>query len=335
MMSLNGPEYSVSEHKVKATAPVIDVLKRLNYIANSSSEVSSFFVFHQDQSMKLFAFKHLKNDSITFFVPRETIYRDRRAEQLYFSIRYGRSYFLQLKGDKLLIPQSLNEFIERTFGTKNRFLEQFIPTIENKGLMSNKKVRAKVIESDDIFFPNINDVHPNLDLYFLTEFNDQNVLTAKFNSNEIQRLKEINEELKSFKFSVNPINNDDDFNLPSSKEISITRYNGFTHLGYQFKGDVDNVGIQLIESVHRVFNSRQSLENEVIRILSACSQEISNSYKPADKLDKEKFMKLMSELYDIRNNFSNRCQEKVEYEKIEALNKIGAILQQYQDNIVI
>ena len=334
-MSLNSPEYSVSEHNIRATAPVIDVLKRLYYIAHSSGEINSFLVFHQDQSMKLFAFKHLENDTITFFMPRETIYRDRTAEQLYFGIRYGRSYFLQLKDDKLLIPQSLNEFIERTFGTKNRFLEQFVPAIENKGLVSNKKVRAKVIESDDIFFSNINDVHSNLDLYFLTEFNDQNVLTPKFNSNEIRRLKEINEELKSFKFSVTPINNDDDFNLPSSKEISITRYNGFTHLGYQFKGDVDNVGIQLIESVHRVFNSRQSLENEVMRILSAGSQKISNSYKPANKLDKEKFMELMSELYDIRNNFSNRCQEKVEYEKIEALNKIGAILQQYQDNIVI
>ena len=334
-MSLDDPEYSVSEHTVKATAPVIDVLKRLYYIANSSSEIDSFFVFHQDQSMKLFAFKHLENDSITFFMPRETIYRDRRAEQLYFSIRYGRSYFLQLKDNKLLIPQSLNEFIERTFGTKNRFLEQFIPAIENKGLIQNKKLSAKVIESDDIFFQNINDVHSNLDIYFLTEFNDQNVLTAKFNSNEIRRLKEINEELKSFKLSVNPINNDNDFNLPSSKEIAITRYNGFTHLGYQFKGDVDNVGIQLIEKFVRIFNTRQSLEKEVMQIFSACSQEISNSYKPVDKLDKEKFMELMSELYDIRNNFSNRCQEKVEYEKIEAINKIGAILQQYQDNIVI
>ena len=334
-MSLNSPEYSVSEHNVKATAPVIDVLKRLYYIAHSSSEINSFFVFHQDQSMKLFAFKHLENDSITFFMPRETIYRDRRAEQLYFSIRYGRSYFLQLKDNKLLIPQSLNEFIERTFGTKNRFLEQFTPAIENKGLISNKKLSAKVIESDDIFFPNIEDVRLNLELYFLTEFNDQNVLTAKFNSNDIRRLKEINEELKNFKFSVNPINNDDDFNLPSSKEIAITRYNGFTHLGYQFKGDVDNVGIQLIESFNRIFDTRRSLENEVMRILSACSQKISNSSKPANKLDKEKFMTLMSELYDIRNNFSNRCQEKVEYERIEALNKIGAILQQYQDNIVI
>lgn len=335
MMSLDDPEYSVSEHTVKATAPVIDVLKRLYYIANSSSEIDSFFVFHQDQSMKLFAFKHLENDSITFFMPRETIYRDRRAEQLYFSIRYGRSYFLQLKDNKLLIPQSLNEFIERTFGTKNRFLEQFIPAIENKGLIQNKKLSAKVIESDDIFFQNINDIHSNLDIYFLTEFNDQNVLTAKFNSNEIRRLKEINEELKSFKLSVNPINNDNDFNLPSSKEIAITRYNGFTHLGYQFKGDVDNVGIQLIEKFVRIFNTRQSLGKEVMQIFSACSQEISNSYKPVDKLDKEKFMELMSELYDIRNNFSNRCQEKVEYEKIEAINKIGAILQQYQDNIVI
>lgn len=334
-MSLNSPEYSVSEHNIRATAPVIDVLKRLYYIAHSSGEINSFLVFHQDQSMKLFAFKHLENDTIIFFMPRETIYRDRTAEQLYFGIRYGRSYFLQLKDDKLLIPQSLNEFIERTFGTKNRFLEQFVPAIENKGIISNKKVRAKVIESDNIFFSNIEDVHSNLDLYFLTEFNDQNVLTPKFNSNEIRRLKEINEELKSFKLSVNPTNNDDDFNLPSSKEISITRYNGFTHLEYQFKGDVDNVGIQLIENVHRVFNSRQSLENEVTRILSACSQKISNSYKPANKLDKEKFMELMSELYDIRNNFSNRCQEKVEYEKIEALNKIGVILQQYQDNIVI
>ena len=334
-MSLNSPEYSVSEHNVKATAPVIDVLKRLYYIAHSSGEINSFLVFHQDQSMKLFAFKHLENDTITFFMPRETIYRDRTAEQLYFGIRYGRSYFLQLKDDKLLIPQSLNEFIERTFGTKNRFLEQFIPAIENDELISNKKLSAKVIESDDIFFPNINDVHSNLELYFLTEFNDQNVLTAKFNSNEIRRLKEINEELKSFKLSVNPINNDDDFNLPSSKEIAITRYNGFTHLGYQFKGDVDNVGIQLIESFNRVFNTRQSLENEVSRILSACSQKISNSYKPANKLDKEKFMSLMSDLYDIRNGFSKRCQEKVDYEKIEALNKIGAIMRQYQDETVV
>ena len=72
-----------------------------------------------------------------------------------------------------------------------------------------------------------------------------------------------------------------------------------------------------------------------MRILSACSQEISNSHKPADKLDKEKFMSLMSELYDIRNNFSKRCQEKVDYEKIEALNKIGAIMQQYQDETII
>ena len=197
-MSLNSPEYSVSEHNVKATAPVIDVLKRLYYIAHSSGEINSFLVFHQDQSMKLFAFKHLENDTVTFFMPRETIYRDRRAEQLHFGIRYGRSYFLQLKDDKLLIPQSLNEFIERTFGTKNRFLEQFVPAIENKGIISNKKVRAKVIENDDIFFSNIKDVHSSLELYFLTEFNDQNLLTAKFNSNEIRRLKEINEELKSF-----------------------------------------------------------------------------------------------------------------------------------------
>lgn len=334
-MSLNSPEYSVSEHNVKATAPVIDVLKRLYYIAHSSGEINSFLVFHQDQSMKLFAFKHLKNDTVTFFVPRETIYRDRRAEQLHFGIRYGRSYFMQLKDDKLLIPQSLNEFIERTFGTKNRFLEQFVPAIENKEIISNKKVRAKVIESDNIFFSNIEDVHSSLELYFLTEFNDQNLLTAKFNSNEIRRLKEINEELKSFKFSVSPTNNDDDFNLPSSKEIAITRYNGFTHLGYQFKGDVDNVGIQLIESFHRVFNNRQSLEKEVMQILSACSQEISNSHKPADRLDKEKFMSLMSDLYDIRNNFSKRCQEEVDYEKIEALNKIGAIMRQYQDETVI
>lgn len=334
-MSLHGPEYSVSEHNVKATTPVIDVLKRLYYIAHSSGEINSFLVFRQDQSMKLFAFKHLENDTITFFMPRETIYRERRAEQLYFGIRYARSYFLQLKDDKLLIPQSLNEFIERTFGTKNRFLEQFIPAIENKGVISNKKVRAKVIESDDIFFSNMGDVHSSLELYFLTELNDQNLLTAKFNSNENRRLKEINEELKNFKFSVSPTNNDDDFNLPSSKEIAITRYNGFTHLGYQFKGDVDNVGVRLIESFDRVFNNRQSLEKEVIRILSACSQEISNSHKPADKLDKEKFMSLMSELYDIRNNFSKRCQEEVDYEKIEALNKIGAIMRQYQDETII
>lgn len=165
-MSLHGPEYSVSEHNVKATTPVIDVLKRLYYIAHSSGEINSFLVFRQDQSMKLFAFKHLENDTITFFMPRETIYRERRAEQLYFGIRYGRSYFLQLKDDKLLIPQSLNEFIERTFGTKNRFLEQFIPAIENKGVISNKKVRAKVIESDDIFFSNMGDVHSSLELYF-------------------------------------------------------------------------------------------------------------------------------------------------------------------------
>lgn len=334
-MSLESPEYSVSEHNVRATAPVIDVLKRLYYIAHSSGEINSFLVFHQDQSMKLFAFKHLENDTITFFTPRETIYRDRAAEQLYFGIRYGRSYFLQLKDDKLLIPQSLNEFIERTFGTKNRFLEQFVPAIENNGIISNKKVRAKVIESDNIFFSNIEDVHSSLELYFLTEFNDQNLLTAKFNSNEIRRLKEINEELKNFKFSVSPTNNDDDFNLPSSKKIGITRYNGFTHLGYQFKGDVDNVSIQLIESSHRVFNNRQSLEKEVMRILSACSQEISNSRKPADKLDKEKFMSLMSDLYDIRKGFSKRCQEKVDYEKIEALNKIGEIMRQYQDETIV
>lgn len=334
-MNTQSPEYSVSENNVKATAPVIDVLKRLYYIAHSSGEINSFLVFHQDQSMKLFAFKHLENNTVTFFVPRETIYRDRRTEQLYFGIRYGRSYFMQLKDDKLLIPKSLNEFIKRTFGTKNRFLEQFVPAIENKGIISNKKVRAKVIESDDIFFSNMGDVHSSLELYFLTEFNDQNLLTAKFNSNEFRRLKEINEELKSFKFSVSPTNNDDDFNLPSSKEIAITRYNGFTHLGYQFKGDVDNVGIQLIESFHRVFNNRKSLEKEVMRILAACSQEISNSHKPADKLDKEKFMSLMSDLYDIRNGFSKRCQEKVDYEKIEALNKIGAIMRQYQDETII
>lgn len=98
---------------------------------------------------------------------------------------------------------------------------------------------------------------------------------------------------------------------------------------------MDNVSIQLIESSHRVFNNRQSLEKEVMLILSTCSQEIYNSRKSADKLDKEKFMSLMSELYDIRNNFSKRCQEEVDYEKIEALNKIGSIMRQYQDETVI
>ena len=334
-MSLESPEYSVSEHSIKATAPVINILKRLHYIAHSSDVPKEFFLFNLDQSIKLFAFKHLENDSITFFVPRETIYRERRAEQLHFGIRYGRSYFLQLKDDKLLIPQSLNEFIERTFSSKKRFLEQFVSAIENKGIISTQKVSAKVIESDDVFFPNIESVTSNLELFLLTEFNNQNVLRAKFNSNEIRRLKEINEDLKSFKISVTPINNDDDFNLPSSKEIAIAHYNGFIHLGYRFEGDGEDICIQLIENFDRIFESRQSLENEVIKILLACSQEITNSYKPSQNLDKEKFMTLMSELYDIRNNFSKRCQEEVDYEKIEALNKIGSIMQQYQDETII
>ena len=285
--------------------------------------------------MKMFAFKHLENDSVIFFMPRKMVYCDLGVEQLHFGIKYGHSYFLQLKDNELLIPQSLNEFIEKTFGTKNRFLEQFIPAIKNKGLVLNTKVSAKVIKNDDIFFQNIDDVHSNLELYFLTEFNNQNILTAQFNSNELHRLKEINRELENFKLVVRPKNNDNDFNLPSSKEIAITQYNGFAHLGYKFEGSWDKVGIRLVEDLDRIFDTRQSLENEVMRILSACSQEISNNYKPADKLDKEKFIALMSELYDIRNNFSNQCKEKVEYEKTKALNKIGAIMQQYQDDVVI
>lgn len=334
-MSLESPEYSVSEHSIKATAPVINILKRLHYIAHSSDVPKEFFLFNLDQSIKLFAFKHLENDSITFFMPRETIYRERRAEQLNFGIRYGRSYFLQLKDDKLLIPQSLNEFIERIFGTKKRFLEQFVSAIENKGIISTQKVSAKVIKSDDVFFSNMNGVPLKLELFLLTEFNNQNVLRAKFNSNEIHRLKEINEELKSFKFSVTPINNDNDFNLPSSKEIAIAHYNGFIHLGYRFEGDGEDICIQLIENFDRIFESRQSLENEVIKILLACSQEITNGYKPSQNLDKEKFMTLMSDLYDIRNNFSKRCQEQIAKETQNALYELNLLIQKYQDDVVI
>lgn len=333
-MSLESPEYSVSEHSIKATAPVINILKRLHYIAHSSDVPKEFFLFNLDQSTKLFAFKHLENDSITFFMPRQSVSRDRRAEQLHFGIRYGRSYFLQLKDDKLLIPQSLNEFIERIFGRNTRFLEQFIPAIENKGIILNKKISIKVIDSEDIFFPNINNVQSSLELYFLTEFNNKNVLKAKFDSNEIHRLKEINRELKNFKFSVTPINNDD-FNLPSSKEIAITRYNGFVHLGYRFKGDADKIDIQLIENFDRIFDTRQSLENEIIKIFSTYSQEITNGYKPSQNLDKEKFMTLMSEFYDIRNNFSKRCQEQIAKETQNALYELNLLIQKYQDDVVI
>lgn len=334
-MSLESPEYSVSEHSIKATAPVINILKRLHYIAHFSDVPKEFFLFNLDQSTKLFAFKHLENDSITFFMPRQSVSRDRRAEQLHFGIRYGRSYFLQLKDDKLLIPQSLNEFIERIFGRNTRFLEQFIPAIENKGIILNKKISIKVIDSEDIFFPNINNVQSSLELYFLTEFNNKNVLKAKFDSNEIHRLKEINRELKNFKFSVTPINNDDDFNLPSSKEIAITRYNGFVHLGYRFKGDADKIDIQLIENFDRIFDTRQSLENEIIKIFSTYSQEITNGYKPSQNLDKEKFMELVGELYNIRNNFSKRCQEQIAKETQNALYELNLLIQKYQDDVVI
>ena len=334
-MPFDSPEYSVSEQSVKATAPVINILKRLHYIVHFSDVPKEFFLFNLDQSIKLFAFKHLKNDSIIFFMPRETIYRERRAEQLYFSIRYGRSYFMQLKDDKLFIPQSLNEFIERIFGTKKRFLEQFIPAIENKGIISTKKVSAKVIESDDVFFSNIDNALPELAIYLLTEINNQNILSPKINSKEIKQLKEINKELENFKISVTPTNNDDEFNLPTSKEIAITRYNGFTHLGYRFEGSEDAVGIRLIENYDRIFNNRLDLNEEIVRILKTHLQEISNNYKPSSKLEKEKFMELMSKLYDIRHNFSNECQEQVIKETQNAIYEINLLLQKYQDDVVV
>ena len=83
------------------------------------------------------------------------------------------------------------------------------------------------------------------------------------------------------------------------------------------------------------FDSRKSLEDEIIRTLKDSYQTISNNYKQTQKLEKEKFMELISELYDIQHNFSNQCQEQVAKETQKALYEITLLLQKYQDDVVV
>lgn len=52
-------------------------------------------------------------------------------------------------------------------------------------------------------------------------------------------------------------------------------------------------------------------------------------------MEKEKFMELISELYDIQHNFSNQCQEQVAKETQKALYEITLLLQKYQDDVVV
>ena len=337
-MSLNGPEYSVNERRMEATKPVISVLQRLHYIAKNAINIEIISVPTPSYELiEIFVFKHLNDNGITFFIPLEDDNPYKRTLTVFeLKIQKERSCFLQLKNNKLMIPKSLNKMIKEIFGTKNGFLNAISNNLENSKIIPQKlNWDIEIIENDDSFFSDINELPSLLPIYTIREFTRKNVLPVKFASNDINRLKKIHQELENFQISVQPINNDSNFQLPSSKDIRIYRYDGFVRSKYKFIGDDELILIGSIEKEGQIFDSRKSLEDEIIRTLKDSYQTISNNYKQTQKLEKEKFMELISELYDIQHNFSNQCQEQVAKETQKALYEITLLLQKYQDDVEV
>lgn len=338
MILLDSPEYSVSEKHIETTKPVISVLQRLHYIAKNARNIEIISILTpSNELIEIFVFQHLNDNGITFFIPLEDDDPYKRALTVFeLKIQKERSCFLQLKNNKLMIPKSLNKMIKERFGIKNGFLNAISNNLENSKIIpSELNWDIKIIENDDSFFPDINGLPSLPTIYTITEFTNENVLSAKFNSSDINRLKEINQELANFQISIQPINNDNNFQLPSSKDIRIYRYDGFVHSKYKFTGDDELILIGYVEKEKQFFDSRKSLEDEIIRTLKDSYQTISNNYKQTQKLEKEKFMELISELYDIQHNFSNQCQVQVAKETQKALYEITLLLQKYQDDVVV
>lgn len=337
-MSLGGPAYSVNEKHMAATKPVISLLRRLHYIAKNARNIEIISIRTPSNGLiEIFVFKHLDDNSITFFIPLEDDKPYKKTLTVFeLKIQKERSCFLQLKNNKLMIPKSLNKMIKEIFGTKNGFLNAISNNLENSKIIPKKlNLDIEIIENDDNFFPDINELPSLHPIYTIREFTRKNVLSVKFASNDINRLKKIHQELENFQISVQPINNDSNFQLPSSKDIRIYRYDGFVHSKYKFVGDDELILIGSVEKEDQFFDSRKSLEDEIIRTLKDSYQNISNNYKQTQKLEKEKFMELISELYDIQHNFSNQCQVQVAKETQKALYEITLLLQKYQDDVVV
>lgn len=337
-MSLGGPAYSVNEKHMTATKPVISLLRRLHYIAKNAINIEIISVPTPSYELiEIFVFKHLNDNGITFFIPLEDDNPYKKTLTVFeLKIQKERSCFLQLKNNKLMIPKSLNKMIKERFGTKNGFLNAISNNLENSKIIHQKlNWDIEIIENDDSFFSDINELPSLLPIYTIREFTRKNVLPVKFASNDINRLKKIHQELENFQISVQPINNDSNFQLPSSKDIRIYRYDGFVHSKYKFVGDDELILIGSVEKEGQFFDSRKSLEDEIIRTLKDSYQTISNNYKQTQKLEKEKFMELISELYDIQHNFSNQCQDQVAKETQKVLYEITLLLQKYQDDVVV
>lgn len=337
-MSLGGPAYSVNEKHMTATKPVISLLRRLHYIAKNARNIEIISILTPSYKViEIFVFKHLDDNDITFFIPLEDDEPYKRTLTVFeLVIKKERSCFLQLKNNKLMIPKSLNKMIKEIFGTKNAFLNAISNNLEESEIIPKKlNLNIEIIENDDSFFPDINALPSLLPIFTISEFTRKNVLPVKFAPNDINRLKKIHQELENFPISIQPINNDSNFQLPSSKDIRIYRYDGFVHSKYKFIGDDGLVLIGSVEKEGQFFDSQKSLEDEIIRTLKDSCQTISNNYKQTQKLEKEKFMELISELYDIQHNFSNQCQEQVAKETQKALYEITLLMQKYQDDVVV
>lgn len=337
-MSLGGPAYSVNEKHMTATKPVISLLRRLHYIAKNARNIEIISILTPSYKViEIFVFKHLDDNDITFFIPLEDDEPYKRTLTVFeLVIKKERSCFLQLKNNKLMIPKSLNKMIKEIFGTKNAFLNAISNNLEESEIIPKKlNLNIEIIENDDSFFPDINALPSLLPIFTISEFTRKNVLPVKFAPNDINRLKKIHQELENFPISIQPINNDSNFQLPSSKDIRIYRYDGFVHSKYKFIGDDRLVLIGSVEKEGQFFDSQKSLEDEIIRTLKDSCQTISNNYKQTQKLEKEKFMELISELYDIQHNFSNQCQEQVAKETQKALYEITLLMQKYQDDVVV
>lgn len=337
-MSLGGPAYSVNEKHMTATKPVISLLQRLHYIAKNARNIEIISILTPSYKViEIFVFKHLDDNDITFFIPLEDDEPYKRTLTVFeLVIKKERSCFLQLKNNKLMIPKSLNKMIKEIFGTKNAFLNAISNNLEKSEIIpSELNLDTEIIKNDDSFFPDINALPSLLPIFTISEFTRKNVLPVQFAPNDINRLKKIHQELENFPISIQPMNNDSNFQLPSSKDIRIYRYDGFVHSKYKFVGDDELILIGSVEKEDQFFDSRKSLEDEIIRTLKDSYQTISNNYKQTQKLEKEKFMELISELYDIQHNFSNQCQEQVAKETQKALYEITLLLQKYQDDVVV
>lgn len=337
-MSLNNPEYSVNEKHMTATKPVISLLQRLHYITKNARNIEIISILTPSYKViEIFVFKHLDDNDITFFIPLEDDEPYKRTLTVFeLVIKKERSCFLQLKNNKLMIPKSLNKMIREIFGTKKGFLNAISNNLEKSKIIPKKlNWDIEIIENDDGFFPDINELPSLLPIFTISEFTRKNVLPVNFAPNDINRLKKIHQELENFPITIQPINNDSNFQLPSSKDIRIYRYDGFVHSKYKFTGDDKLILIGSVEKEGQFFDSRKSLEDEIIRTLTDSYQTISNNYKQTQKLEKEKFMELISEFYDIQHNFSNQCQEQVAKETQKALYEITVLLQKYQDDVVV